>query len=156
MFQFEPSPSVTRPGEYEEFPPDARPIIRTVMSVYGKDTEDLDQQQQQLQQLEQPMASSSSSDIRSGTSSSTNSDSGIGYRDDPDNVLLMDPQSPPIRLHDQQLILGGNDLQENAVEGLEVEENEINEEKERFDVRAMPPPKDLALSPPGNYFSWTL
>ena len=126
------------------------------MSVYGKDTEDLDQQQQQLQQLEQPMASSSSSDIRSGTSSSTNSDSGIGYRDDPDNVLLMDPQSPPIRLHDQQLILGGNDLQENAVEGLEVEENEINEEKERFDVRAMPPPKDLVLSPPGNYFSWIL
>jgi hypothetical protein len=119
------------------------------MSVYGKDTEE-----PEIQQL--PMASvssSSSGDIRSGTSSSTNSDSGIGYRDDADNILLMDPQSPPIGLHNQ-LNLGANGLQEidavADVEGLEVEENEMNEEKERFDVRAMPPPKDLALSP-GNY-----
>jgi hypothetical protein len=54
------------------------------------------QVQPQLPAAEPQLSSnSSSSDVRSGTSSSTNSDSGIGYRDDPDHILLMDPQSPP-------------------------------------------------------------
>ncbi len=140
-FQFEPTPSLHFPGEFEEFPPDARPIIRTVMSVYGKDQEQEEQQQPVNQHL---TSASSSSDVRSGTSSSTNSDSGIGYRDDADNILLMDPQSPPVGIQQQQQRL----LQQEHLDGLEVEENVANEEKERFDVRAMPPPKEIgALSP---------
>lgn len=88
-----------------------------------------------MQGADQQLSSSSSSDVRSGTSSSTNSDSGIGYRDDPENILLMDPQSPPIGI-------ASVESSDNAVQ-----ENVENEEKEKFDVRAMPPPKDLPLSP---------
>lgn len=133
-FQFEPSPSLVSPGEFSEFPTDARPIIRTVMSVYGKQEEAEDGDQHPVVD---PALTSSSSDVRSGTSSSTNSDSGIGYRDDADHILLMDPQSPPI---------GNAHLADNIVEDLEneIQENNENEEKERFDVRAMPPPKDLS------------
>jgi len=143
-FQFEPTPSPHTPGEFEEFPPDARPIIRTVMSVYGKDQEREEEKQQQQPVNEDLNSASSNSDVRSGTSSSTNSDSGIGYRDDADNILLMYPQSPPVSVQQQQQHL----LHQEHLAGLEVEENVANEEKERFDVRAMPPPKDLAtLSP---------
>ena len=137
-FQFEPSPSLVSPGEFNEFPTDARPIIRTVMSVYGKEEEDQEEVGDQHPVVD-PALTSSSSDVRSGTSSSTNSDSGIGYRDDADHILLMDPQSPPIgnaQLVDHVVVV--EDLEN------EIQENNENEEKERFDVRAMPPPKDLS------------
>jgi regulator of G-protein signaling len=35
-FQFEPTPAHAQDGEFVEFPADARPIIRVVMSVFGK------------------------------------------------------------------------------------------------------------------------
>ncbi len=61
-------------GDFEEFPSDARPIIRVMMSAYGKDLQD-----------ENPLDGPPQSGSNSGVTSPTNSDSGIGYRDDGDN-----------------------------------------------------------------------
>lgn len=36
-FQFEPTPALMSDGDFDEFPTDARPIIKTVMTVFGKD-----------------------------------------------------------------------------------------------------------------------
>ena len=151
-FQFDPTPSTNFSGEFDEFPHDARPIIKTVMTVFGKDQDEDDinnKEQLQLQEpAQQPLAvvqqpqlssSSSGSDVRSGTSSSTNSDSGIGYRDDPDHILLMDPQSPPMGMPP---VPETDDADETVIQ-----ENAENEEKEKLDVRAMPPPKDVPISP---------
>ena len=162
-FQFEPTPSTNFSGEFDEFPHDARPIIKTVMTVFGKDQEEDDfgkeqllqlqepaHQQQQLAVVHQPQLSSNSSssagDVRSGTSSSTNSDSGIGYRDDPDHILLMDPQSPPMGMPPVAETDADADAAADADENV-IQENAENEEKEKLDVRAMPPPKDVAISP---------
>lgn len=88
-FQFEPTP---REEEgFEEFPDNADPIIDAIMSLYGKQNDDsavVGQPQQQ------PLASPSSSQSSSG---STNSDSGIGYRDEAHVAQQAGAVAPPIQ-----------------------------------------------------------